>query len=622
MEFKCLTRRGVKDMKKTYTFLILTLLFGQALLGHSVTSDEIPSQNISLPTPRSHYEHVQSGASGAPLLLALVNELDPATQKAVMTELNSPQVQLILSAAETGFTGVTRPPEAQTISLLQQINWTTWRPLMSEFMLHQSRVLEIIPPKYQEFLIPIVHDSLLYFLDHLPQERFIEKLVDIAYLPKDATRGDYLAAFVSKTPSLQKVGQILARNPALSPEYQAALQLLENDIHSVTRDELARFISDDVGKDNIDKYDVEIADQILAEGSVGAVIRVTFLEPTSSARRRQAICKVIKPYALINLPQELEIIDGLADYFTKEHDFYQLGVIPLGEMFTEVKKALTDEINIVREQQNLANAWRYYRGNKNIVVPELYPFSTKNVTFMEFIVGEKITNAFKGQPEQRAIMAKRLLDVMTRDVIFAESKESVFHGDPHAGNVFHVTGDPKDPYQIALLDWGLYGTFPRKDRVALMQLMLGVQLKDAKRLHNYVGALLADGMPDSPEKIQQIDGMIAKVLSSKNKGGSFDALAELLASLINEGYATKFSLNLFIKSQVTIAGILKQLDPKLDQDAYLMQQVISLVKKEIPKRILFTVWFPAWNSHSYRSLLSNKDILDVRRLSKQKEKER
>ena len=195
MEFKCLTRRGVKDMKKTCTFLILTLLFGQALLGHSVTSDGSVAKDFS-PTPRNHYEHVQSGASGAPLLLALVNEVDPATQKAVMTELNSPQVQLILSAAETGFTGVTRPPEAQTISLLQQINWTTWRPLMSEFMLHQSQVLEIIPPKYQEFLIPIVHDSLLYFLDYLPQERFIEKLVDIAYLPKDATRGEYLAAFV------------------------------------------------------------------------------------------------------------------------------------------------------------------------------------------------------------------------------------------------------------------------------------------------------------------------------------------------------------------------------------------------------------------------------------------
>ena len=94
--------------------------------------------------------------------------------------------------------------------------------------------------------------------------------------------------------------------------------------------------------------------------------------------------------------------------------------------------------------------------------------STNHVTFMQYISGEKITSAFEGQPAQRAIMARRLADVMTRDVIFASSKEPIFHGDPHAGNVFHVTGNLNDPYQIALLDSAPYGTFPREDRVTLM----------------------------------------------------------------------------------------------------------------------------------------------------------
>ena len=109
----------------------------------------------------------------------------------------------------------------------------------------------------------------------------------------------------------------------------------------------------------------------------------------------------------------------------------------------------------------------------------------------------------KGKPAERAIIARRLADLMTRDVIFASSKAPVFHGDPHAGNVFHVTGNSSDPYQIALLDWGLYGTFPREDRVALMQLILGVQLKDAKRLHNNVGGLLAGGMPADPQRYSE-----------------------------------------------------------------------------------------------------------------------
>src|SRR5262249_41740080 len=85
---------------------------------------------------------------------------------------------------------------------------------------------------------------------------------------------------------------------------------------------------------------------------------------------------------------------------------------------------------------------------------------------------------------------------------------------------------------------------------------------------------------------------------------------------VNQGYATKFNLNLFIKSQVTIAGILQELDPKLNQNTYLMERLKSLAMRELPKRILYTLWFPAWKSHNYRSLLSNQDLLDVRKASR------
>jgi ubiquinone biosynthesis protein len=245
-------------------------------------------------------------------------------------------------------------------------------------------------------------------------------------------------------------------------------------------------------------------------------------------------------------------------------------------------------------------------------VPEIFPISTKHVTFMQFIAGEKITSSFPGDTKQRAIMARRLSDVMTGDVIFSSKPEAIFHGDPHPGNVLHVTGDPNNPYLIALLDWGLMGTFPRKDRIALMQLILGVQLADAKRLHNNVGALLDQGLPDSPEKQQKIDALIAQIIKPREGRSSFEALQELLFGLIEQGYKTKFDLNLFIKSQITIAGELVELDPTLNQDVLLEKQVTGLVKKEMPKRMLCTIWFPCWNSRDYQSLLSNGDVMAAR----------
>jgi ubiquinone biosynthesis protein len=563
---------------------------------------------LTLPTPRSHYETFTPGLSGPPLLQNLLNGLDLQTQATVLAFVASSQLASGGSVADT-------LPREQALARLKELNWRPWKPVLLEFVVHQSRVFDMIPVQSRDFFYPIMHDFLLYFLEHLPEDRLLEKLVDVAYLPAGSSRSTDLMAFVARTPSLQKLGQILARNQAFSAEYREALQQLENGIQTTTRDELVQFIAEDMRQSNIASNQVEFADTILAEGSVGAVIRATWIPP-GSHERREAIAKVIKPYVLVNLPQELDIIDGLAGYFTDTHDFYQLGSIPLVEMFQEVKRALTKETQVVEEQQNLVRARQYYKNNKNIVVPELFPISTNHVTFMQYISGEKITDAFEGHPAERAVMARRLADVMTRDVIFASTDEPIFHGDPHAGNVFHVTGNPGDPYQIALLDWGLYGAFPREDRIALMQLILGVQLKDAKRLHDNVGGLLANGMPGDPQKVQQIDAVIARVLEPRDKRTSFQALEELLVDLIDEGYATRFSLNLFIKSRITMAGILTELDPAFDEDKYLSQRVKSLVKREIPKRLLYTIWFPAWNSHSYRSLLSNSDVLAVRKIPK------
>jgi len=583
--------------------MLLGLLFAS---GRPVRAES----TLTLPTPRSHYETFTPGLSGPPLLQTLVQGLDPDTRKTVLTFVASSR---LLSGG--GRSGQTTLSKEQALARLKDLNWTPWKPILLEFVVHQSQVFDMLPVTSQPFFYPIAHDSLLFFLDHLPDDRLLEKLVDLAYLPADSSRRAYLMAFVARTPSLQKLGQILARNQSLSPEYRVALQQLENGIQTMTRDELVQFIAEDIGRNTIASNQVEFADAILAEGSVGAVIRASWRPPGSQVRR-EAICKVVKPYVLVNLPQELDILDGLAGYFTETHDFYQLGTMPLVEMFQEVKKALTHEIQVVDEQQNLVRARDYYKNNRNIVVPELFPISTSHVTFMQYIPGEKITDAFEGQPAQRAIMARRLADVMTRDVIFASTDEPIFHGDPHAGNVFHVTGNANDPYQIALLDWGLYGTFPREDRAALMQLILGVQLKDAKRLHHNVGGLLVNGLPDDPQKIQQVDAVIARVLQPAQKRTSFEALQELLVGLIDQGYATKFSLNLFIKSRLTMGGILTELDPALDQDKYLSQRVRSLVKRELPKRLLYTIWFPAWNSHSYRSLLSNGDVLAARKIPK------
>lgn len=101
-------------------------------------------------------------------------------------------------------------------------------------------------------------------------------------------------------------------------------------------------------------------------------------------------------------------------------------------------------------------------------------------------------------------------------------------------------------------------------------------------------------------------------LISKHQGEeAFAVLNELITTLAREGYSIRYETTIFIKSQLTISGMLQELDPEFKQDKHIMDRMSSQVMKELHVRLLKTVYFPAWNSHSYRSMLSNEDVKDV-----------
>jgi ubiquinone biosynthesis protein len=528
----------------------------------------------------------------------MMAEADPGVQKMIMELTNAPLSE-----------SLAKIPRDEVRLLLSAVDWKKWKAPVLEVFLHYSNVLDVIPENPERWT-PVVHDGLLFFLDHLDQQRLLDRFLDLIYLPPDSSRGERILQFASRTPTFQKIGQILGRNTGVEEDIQKSLQSLENTIQTASYQDLVKSIKDSLGPEVMETYDIKLADRILAEASVGAVIRGSLQMP-GEKDRRDVVCKVIKPYVFRAITEEGEIIDQLTRYFAQHSDYYDLGGMPLTEMFQEIRRSMADEIRTEGEQQNLLRAGKYYQSNHKILIPHLYPFSTRQVTVMQFVRGEKISSAFSGDARQRAIMARRLSDVLTTDVIFSKQEEALFHGDPHAGNVFHVLNDSKDPYRIALLDWGLFGMFPRPQREQLIQLMLGIQLNDAKRLREHLGALVQGDLPTDPAKAARLDQTIKETLQHRSKRSNFDTLGDLILRLGKEGYVLRFNLALFIKSQVTIAGILAGLDPALKQDDYLMERAGSLVLKELPKRFLYTLWIPKWNSHSYRSMLSNEDVKDV-----------
>ena len=136
-------------------------------------------------------------------------------------------------------------------------------------------------------------------------------------------------------------------------------------------------------------------------------------------------------------------------------------------------------------------------------------------------------------------------------------------------------------------------------------------MNHAKCLKNNIGALIEGEDWATPEGQEVISIIVEETLAEKGQGRIFDVLAQLMSTAAQRGYKIRFNIGLFIKSQITVGGILFELDPELNQDKYLMDRISGQVFKETPKRLLYTLWFPAWNSHSYPTQLSNEDVKDV-----------
>ena len=560
------------------------------------------SQNgqIELPTPLSHYQDYDPEQEGQKLLLQLAVKI-PAESRERALEL--------FERAKAG--GGVELTTEEALALLESAGWDEWRPELLRLLLHRSRVLDIAPESAGPF-VPLIHDSLLFFLDRMSEQRLVERIVAQTNLPMDAERGERVLAFITNTPSMQKLAQILARNRQIDPDLRAALQTVENGLKTAQYGEIREQLELEMSDALQEEYQLEFADHLMAEASVGAVLEVTFTRPHAT-EREDAACKVLKPYAVAAMKEDLEIIDALLAYLEEESDFYDLGETPLVDIFREIRRALAREIRVEDERNNLRRAGEYYLHEPKVLVPELYPFSTENVTCMELVHGVKITDAFPGRPEDRAILARRLSDAMTYDVLFSREEVALFHGDPHAGNVFHVEDAPDDPHRIALLDWGLASEFSRREREKMVQMLLGLTLKDAKRLANNVD-MLVRWDPETAEEREAMRRRIEELLAEQegqDQQGLFELLDELIAALARDGYSVRFSAAMFIKSQLTISGILAELDPEFEQDEYVMSRLSGQVTRELGTRLLRTVYFPAWNSHGYTSMMSNEDVKDI-----------
>ena len=427
------------------------------------------------------------------------------------------------------------------------------RDAMARWIVDAIVPVDRLVPKAYENWRPPVRDAMMFVVAHLSPARLAPKLVEQLELPPGTTAEQRLLRLIAKVPGLQKLGQVIARNQHLRPALRNALARLENGIRDVRPEDVVTIIRQELGP-RVEKYSVKIADAILSEASVSAVVRFTWLDP-STGKREPGVFKVLKPHIPEYFAEDMDYLQGLAQYFSDQHRHYGFPRNLLPDTFKKVRRLLRHEVNFPREQKTLVEAWNLYRSMKGVRVPRLIqPLCTRRITALTEEKGIKVTSAAARLPAaRRKKVAEQLIEALVAVPLLSAQEDAIFHGDPHAGNLLYNnrTGE------LTIIDWALRERLSRDQRRHLALLFLLVTLRDPVGACNEVLALTQQHIRSSSSRGQIVAELVKRFLDELplRLSSGVDAML-LLERLAMKGIKFPGPLIMLSKVMFTLDGIL------------------------------------------------------------------
>jgi len=277
-----------------------------------------------------------------------------------------------------------------------------------------------------------------------------------------------LNTFISLGPVYIKLGQWLSSRADILPQpYLEELAKLQDSVPAAPFEQVKPIIEKDLGPIN-EKFD-EIDSNCISGASLGQVY-------LGSISGQQVAIKVKRPGIEKIVARDLKVLKKilpLALRFVDPNLRYSAKA-----MLSQFIETIYEEMDYTIESKNLKTIKKDMEKNTKVIVPSVFDdFSSKNVLTMEYLPGIKITNV-RALDEKGIDREQLVIDVHT--VFFTMLlKHSIFHADPHPGNI-SVTDDGK----LILYDYGMVGRINNATRFKLIRLYLALVEKNPPRVVN------------------------------------------------------------------------------------------------------------------------------------------
>ncbi|HEX8202097.1 MAG TPA: AarF/UbiB family protein [Isosphaeraceae bacterium] len=399
-------------------------------------------------------------------------------------------------------------------------------------------------------------------------------------------------------PALHKLGQILARDRRLDPGVRRELQRLETMEPRVPLGILQETIEAELGP--LELLGLALEPAALAEASVAVVIPFRYqTEGGPDPGPGRGVFKVLKPGIEEVLDQELALLEDVGAFLDERCAAFGIPPVDYRDTFAQVRERLGHEVRLDQEQRNLAAAGASYAGwEATVQIPRPLPWSTPRITAMERIDGRKVTEDLPLSATGRGELARRIVEALIAQPMWSPAAESLFHADPHAGNLM-TTADGR----LAVLDWSLVVSLGERPREAMAQILLGALTLDARPILATLPAL-AERAVDEPA----LGEVVARRLRGVS-GGQLPGFSWLMGLLDEAAREARLrvgaDLLMFRRVLLTLEGVLADVTGESGPllDPLLVTSFVRRLACEGP----VLAFSPPW-SRSFGTRLSNSDL--------------
>jgi ubiquinone biosynthesis protein len=376
---------------------------------------------------------------------------------------------------------------------------------------------------------------------------------------KDESQGKRLRLALQQLgPVFVKFGQMLSTRRDLLPDDMVdELTRLQDKVPPFDSSAAKEIVRQALGIQHLNELFSEFDHEPLASASVAQVHAAKL-----KVDNKDVVVKVLRPDIKQTIEADSDLLISIATIVQNwVHDGERLRPV---EVVKEYKRTILDELDLLREAANGIQIKRNFEDSDSLYVPHIYSDHCRiNVIVMERIYGIPVSDidTLRAQNTNLKLLAERGVEVFFTQVF----RDSFFHADMHAGNIFVSYEQPENPKYISI-DYGIVGTLNKQDKRYLAENFIAFFNRNYRKvaeLHVDSGWVPADtNIDDFEMAIRTVcEPIFQKPLADISFG---NVLLQLFTTARRFNMQVQPQLVLLQKTLLYVEGLGRALYPQLD----------------------------------------------------------